>query len=296
MIDERITEPAESDGFTRASTLLFVPGDRPGRFAKAVASGADGVILDLEDAVAVPDKDAARSNVAQWLTGGLAAVVRINAFDTPWFTEDLAALRRSACTVMLPKASAEGVAAVVESLGERARVLALVETAAGVVRASSICALPQVTRLAFGSIDFSTQIGVEPDDREALLHARSALVLASAAAGIAPPLDGVTTDLTSGDPAGSDAAYASRLGFTGKLCIHPIQVEPVNCAFEPTPAQLSWARSVLDSAAGGASKVDGHMVDAPVLERARRLVDRHELRTNSAYVSVLNSAKRSRAR
>ena len=269
--------PTETAAFALASTLLFVPGDRPGRFAKAVASGADGVILDLEDAVAAPDKDAARAHIAQWLTGGPAAVVRINAVDTPWFREDLMALRDSACTVMLPKASAAGVAAVVEALGEQTRVLALVETATGVVQASSICALPQVIRLAFGSIDFSTELGVAADDREALLHARSTLVLASVAAGIAPPLDGVTTDVTSGEPARSDAAYASRLGFTGKLCIHPVQIAPVRSAFQPSPAQLSWARSVLESAARGASKVDGHMVDAPVLERARRLLGRNDV-------------------
>lgn len=149
------------DVVTRARTLLFVPGDRPGRF-----------------------------------------------------TEDVAAVRGSSCTIMLPKASADGVAAVVDVLGEQTRVLALVETAAGIVQASSICALPEVIRLAFGSIDFATEVGVAADDREALLYARSALVLASVAGGIAPPLDGVTTDLTSGEPARSDAAYASRLGFT----------------------------------------------------------------------------------
>ena len=264
------------DAVTRARTLLFVPGDRPGRFAKAAASGADGVILDLEDAVAPPDKEAARLHVAHWLASGSPTVVRINGVGTPWFTADVAALRGSSCTVMLPKASAAGVAAVIEALGEQTRVLALVETAAGIVQASSICALPQVIRLAFGSIDFSTEVGMAADDREALLHARSALVLASVAAGIAPPLDGVTTDLTSGEPARSDAAYASRLGFTGKLCIHPVQIAPVTSALQPSDAQLRWARSVLEGAARGASKVDGHMVDAPVLDRARRLLDRQE--------------------
>jgi citrate lyase subunit beta/citryl-CoA lyase len=276
MLPEQMNTPPTTDAFANARTLLFVPGDRPGRFAKAAASGADGVILDLEDAVAPPDKDAARSHVAHCLAGGPPAAVRINGVGTPWFTRDLAALRGSSCTVMLPKASAAGVAAVVDTLGEQVRVIALVETAAGIVQAPSICALPEVIRLAFGSIDFSTEVGVAADDREALLHARSALVLASVAAGIAPPLDGVTTDLASGEPARSDAAYASRLGFTGKLCIHPIQVAAVSSAFQPSPAQLSWARSVLEGAAGGASKVDGHMVDAPVLERARRLLDRQE--------------------
>lgn len=262
------------DAFALARTLLFVPGDRPGRFAKAMASDADGVILDLEDAVAPANKDEARSHVVQWLAGGPAAVVRINAVDTPWFADDLAALRGSGCTIMLPKASADGVEAVGAVLGEQTRVIALVETAAGVMAAPSICVAPQVTRLAFGSIDFSTELGVRADDREALLHARSALVLASVAAGLAPPLDGVTTDLTGGEPAGDDAAYASRLGFTGKMCIHPVQVEPVNSAFEPDPADLKWARTVMASSAGGATKVDGHMVDAPVLERARRLLAR----------------------
>ncbi|MCV7226448.1 HpcH/HpaI aldolase/citrate lyase family protein [Mycolicibacterium komossense] len=266
------------DPLSLARTLLFVPGDRPGRFDKAKSSGADGVILDLEDAVAAPAKEEARAHVANWLTGGTAAVVRINAVDTPWFADDVAALRGTGCTVMLPKSSAEGIEAVGAVLGEQTRVIALVETAAGVMAASSVCAAPHVIRLAFGSIDFSTELGVAADDREALLHARSVLVLASVAAGLAPPLDGVTTDLTSGDQAGTDAAYASRLGFTGKMCIHPIQVEAVNSAFEPDPAQREWARTVLAGAAGGAAKVDGHMVDAPVLERARRLLDRHQLR------------------
>ncbi|MDX1888929.1 CoA ester lyase [Mycolicibacterium sp. 050158] len=273
------------DAVTLARTLLFVPGDRPGRFAKAIASGADGIVLDLEDAVAVRAKDDARTHVTDWLTGRPAAVVRINAVGTPWFDADVAALRTvggdPGVTVMLPKASVDGVAAVVSALGEQARVLALVETAAGVMQAASICALPQVIRLAFGSIDFSTEVGVDPDDREALLQARCGLVLASVAAGIAAPLDGVTTDLTSGAPAGADAGYASRLGFTGKLCIHPSQVDPVHAALEPDPAQLDWARSIIAGSAGGAARVDGHMVDAPVVERARRLLDRREIRAAS---------------
>jgi citrate lyase subunit beta/citryl-CoA lyase len=256
-----------------ARTLLFVPGDRPGRFAKAMAAGADGIILDLEDAVAAAHKDEARSCVAQWLTGR-TAVVRINAVDTPWFADDLEMMRGSGCTVMLPKASVDGVDSVGAVLGEQTRVIALVETAAGVMAARAISSAPQVVRLAFGSIDLSTELGVRADDREALLHARSTVVLASIAEGLAPPLDGVTTDLTSGESAGVDAAYAARLGFTGKMCIHPVQVDPVNSAFEPEPAQLEWARTVLASAAGGATKVDGHMVDAPVLARAQRLLTR----------------------
>jgi hypothetical protein len=187
------TTPAV-DAVGDAQTLLFVPGDRPGLFDKAATSGADGVILDLEDAVAGPDKEAARSHVAAWLTDGAPAAVRINAFETPWFSDDLAAVRGSGCAVMLPKATRDGVAAVVARLGTRTRVLALLETAIGIADALAICRSPNVIRAAFGSIDFSTEIGVDPNDREALLHARSILVLASAAGNLAPPLDGVTTN------------------------------------------------------------------------------------------------------
>jgi citrate lyase subunit beta / citryl-CoA lyase len=262
-----------ADAVAAARSLLFVPGDRPERFAKAEASGADGVILDLEDAVAASNKDAARSHVAAWLAAGGVGTVRINAVDTPWFGDDLSLIGESA-TVMLPKASVEGVAAVVAALGDQTRVVVLLETASGILDAASICRSPNVIRAAFGSIDLSTEVGVEPDDREALLHARSLAVLASAAGGIAPPLDGVTTDVTSAEPARADAAYAARMGFGGKLCIHPMQVAAVNASFDPGPGQIAWAREALAAAGKGAVKVGGHMIDAPVLERARRIIAR----------------------
>jgi citrate lyase subunit beta/citryl-CoA lyase len=263
------------DAVATARSLLFVPGDRPDRFAKAEAAGADGVILDLEDAVAAASKGVARSHVAAWLASGKPATVRINAADTPWFAEDLSAIVAGHdTTVMLPKASVDGVTAVVSALGEQTRVVALIETATGVLNAASICRSANVIRAAFGSIDFSTEVGVDPDDREALLHARSMLVLASAANGIAPPLDGVTTDVTAADPARADAAYAARLGFGGKLCIHPVQIAAVNTAFDPASDEIAWARAVLAAGGDGAAKVDGHMIDAPVLERARRIIAR----------------------
>ena len=136
---------------SRARTLLIVPGDNPGRFGNAVASGADGVILDLEDAVAASEKDVARSHVARWVEVGGAAVIRVNAVGTTWFGDDVAALRDLSCTVMLPKASPESVETVVDALGEHVSVVALVETAAGIMAAWSISQLPQVIRLAFGT-------------------------------------------------------------------------------------------------------------------------------------------------
>lgn len=264
-----------ADAVAAARSLLFVPGDRQDRFAKAEASGADGVILDLEDAVAAANKDAARTHVAAWLAAGRSSTVRINAADTPWFADDLSAIGGGeGTTVMLPKASVEGVSAVVAALGEQTRVVVLIETASGILDGASICLSPNVIRAAFGSIDLSTEVGVDPDDREALLHARSLVVLASAAGGIAPPLDGVTTDVTAAEPTRADAAYAARLGFGGKLCIHPVQVAAVNAAFDPGPGQIAWARAVLAAAGNGAAKVGGHMIDAPVLERARRIIAR----------------------
>jgi citrate lyase subunit beta/citryl-CoA lyase len=264
-----------ADAVAAARSLLFVPGDRPDRFAKAEASGADGVVLDLEDAVAAANKDAARSEVTAWLATGKSSTVRINAADTPWFADDLSMVGGvDGITVMLPKASVDGVAAVVAALGDRTRVVALLETAAGILDAAAICRSPNVVRAAFGSIDLSTEVGVDPDDREALLHARSSVVLASAAGGIAAPFDGVTTDVTDAEPARADTVYAARLGFGGKLCIHPIQVAAVNAAFDPDPDQIAWARDVLAAEGSGAAKVGGHMIDAPVLERARRIIAR----------------------
>jgi citrate lyase subunit beta / citryl-CoA lyase len=251
-----------------AVTLLFVPGDRPDRFGKAAASGADGVILDLEDAVADGDKDAARLAVAEWLAGGGVALVRINAPGTSWFEADRELVTKYRCPVVLPKAEDPQV---IEGLG--APLIPLVETAAGIEAAAALCRARNVARVAFGSVDLATELGVRHDDEIALGYARSRLVLASAAAGIVPPLDGVTTELI--DPAVLDAEvrHARRLGFGGKLCIHPKQIAAVRQGFAPTEAELGWARRVL-AAGDSAATVDGQMVDRPVLERARRLLAR----------------------
>ncbi|RSD07346.1 HpcH/HpaI aldolase/citrate lyase family protein [Amycolatopsis eburnea] len=248
-----------------ARTFLFVPGDRPDRFGKAVASGADVVLLDLEDAVAPADKDAARAAVGTWLDGGGTAMVRINAPGTPWFDADAALVAARGVPVMVPKAEHPGVLA-----GFR-EVVALVETARGVERAGELAAVPSVTRLAFGSVDLAAELGVDPDDREPFAYARSRLVIASAAAGLAPPVDGVTTDLRDDDRLAADVRYARRLGFGGKLCVHPRQVAPVQMGFEPTEAEREWARRVV-TAGASVSTVDGKMVDRPVLARARRIL------------------------
>jgi citrate lyase subunit beta/citryl-CoA lyase len=254
------------DHIASARALLFVPGHRSDRFAKAVDSGADAVILDLEDAVAESDKDSARAAVAEWFSGGGVGFVRINAPGTPWFEADLEVVAKYGCPVVLPKAEDPEALAAID-----APLIPIIETATGIESATALCAVKNVARVAFGSVDLATQLGVRHDDEVALGYARSRLVLSSTAAGIAPPLDGVTTDLGDPDVLESDIQHARRLGFGGKLCIHPKQISAVKKGFAPTEEELRWARRVLE-AGDSVSAVDGQMVDRPVLERARRLL------------------------
>lgn len=257
-----------------ALTFLFVPATRPDRFEKASASGADVVVLDLEDAVAPDDKDAARAFAAEWLSPGRAAMVRVNSTGTRWYASDVAMAARTGCAVMLPKAASGGqVRQLVEDLGSGARVVPLVETSAGVLDARDVCSVPGVVRAAFGSVDLGAELGVDPDAAPPMAWARGGLVLASAAAGVAPPLDGVATDIRDTESLRAQAVRGMREGFGGKLCIHPAQVPVVQAVYRPSDEQLEWARRVVAAAQDGAVVVvDGRMVDKPVLDRARRLL------------------------
>ncbi|MDQ8703742.1 CoA ester lyase [Streptomyces sp. LHD-70] len=259
---------------TAARSLLFVPADRPDRFPKAVAAGADLVIVDLEDAVAPADKEQARAHAATWLAAGHQAVLRVNAPGTAWSEPDLAVAASHGCPVMVPKAEDSAVLAEITArTAGRCELIALVETARGIARAFEVSTAPGVARLAFGNVDLATQLGVAPDDHMALTYARSRLVVASAAAGISPPVDGVTTAVRDTDTLHADITHAHRLGFTGKLCIHPAQLPYVSAGFTPGESELHWARRVLE-AGESVTTVDGQMVDRPVLERARRILDR----------------------
>ncbi len=255
-------------------TPIFVPGDRPERFAKAAASGADAVIIDLEDAVAFDQKLKARADLrAALLPGGIDIGVRINPVGTRWHVQDLEALAGLKLSmVMLAKTeTAADIAAVAAATG--LPVIALIETAIGLARAREIARAPATMRLAFGSIDFCADIGAA-HTREALLAARSELVLASRLANLPPPIDGVTTALDDAALLQDDAAYALNLGFGGKLCIHPRQIASVKAGFMPRDSEIVWARKILASEADGAVSVDGTMVDAPVRLRARQILAR----------------------
>jgi crotonobetainyl-CoA:carnitine CoA-transferase CaiB-like acyl-CoA transferase/citrate lyase beta subunit len=263
-----------------AVSWLFVPGDRPGRFGKAARSGADEVICDLEDSVAEDGKEQARRQVARWLAQDGRAWVRVNASSTPHHEPDIAELAGLAGLrgVVVPKAEDPAtLAALGRRLGPETGILALVETAAGVLRAPAIARCPAVIRLAFGSIDFAADINAAHDD-EALLAARTTLVIASRAAGKPAPVDGVTTVLDQPEAVAQDAARARRLGFGGKLCVHPAQVPAVTRAFRPSEAELAWAREITSAAArlngAGAGRASGQMIDKPVIDRARRILAR----------------------
>lgn len=276
---------ASNPTVARARSLLFVPATRPERFAKAFDSGAGCIIVDLEDAVAEDRKDDARAQLAQHLphmrSGQLArTVVRVNAVGTLWHDADLALLHDwvgQGVAVMCPKSEDAGaLRAVTEKLGDQARIVALVESLAGLDALDAIAREPQVVRLAFGHLDFQLDLGMRasPEEPE-LAFARNALVAASRRARLPAPIDGVTTDTGNAERLAADARRARAFGFGGKLCIHPAQVAGVNEALGYSEAEQAWARRVLDEAAqrgGEAFSLDGRMVDLPVILAAEAIV------------------------
>jgi citrate lyase subunit beta/citryl-CoA lyase len=258
-----------------ARSLLFVPASRPDRFDKALAAGADAVVIDLEDAVAPADKEQARRSLADWLAPGHPVIVRVNGAGTDWFADDLALCARpGVAAIMLPKAECVADLAAVARAGATA-LLPLIESAAGFAALAELAAAPGVQRLVFGSIDFQVDLGMRNASEDELLFFRSQLVLASRLAGLQPPIDGVSTAIGDEERLRDDVLRARRLGFGGKLCIHPRQVASVHRHLAPDATELAWAHRVLDAAAnagGAATAVDGKMVDKPVILRAEAIL------------------------
>ena len=257
------------------TTLLFVPGDRPERYRKAADAGADAVIIDLEDAVSPDAKVSARDALCRpgAIPVGIEVLVRINPHGTPWHEADLRALAGLTLTaLMLPKAEQ---ATDIDAIRARLAlpVIALIETARGLAGCRAIAHAQGVAGLAFGSVDFCADLGMA-HERAPLLLARSSLVLESRLAGLPPPIDGVTTEIDDATRVEDDACYARKLGFGGKLCVHPRQIGPARLGFAPGAAELAWARRVLAADKGGVAAIDGQMVDAPVLLQARQLLAR----------------------
>jgi citrate lyase subunit beta / citryl-CoA lyase len=261
-------------------SYLFVPGHRPDRFDKARASGADLAVLDLEDAVAPQDKPAARAAIGNWLDEARPCALRINAAGTDGFAADLDLCRslRGLAAVLLPKAERAQDIAAVAAAAPGAAIVAIVETATGMAAARTLAASRGVQRLAFGTLDFAVDLGLAVDEQgtqDELAAFRSELVLASRLAGIAAPVDGVTTALDDDARLAADTLRARRFGFGAKLCIHPKQVAVVHRSFAPLDEQVAWAERVLAAiaASGGAAvQVDGRMVDRPVVLQAEAVL------------------------
>ncbi|MGK9064288.1 HpcH/HpaI aldolase/citrate lyase family protein [Stutzerimonas chloritidismutans] len=262
-------------------TALFVPASRPERIPKALAAGADAVIVDLEDAVAEHLKAEARGNLDAFLaaTPEARVLVRINAPTHAEQAADLALCARHSgvAGVLLPKVESAVQVALAAACGRP--VWPIVESARGLANLAEIAQAPGVERLSFGSLDLGLDLGLSSGTAAAeriLDQARYALLLQSRLAGLAPPLDSVFPDIKDLPGLARFAADARDMGFGGLLCIHPSQVAVVHETLMPSVDELAWAQRVLAAGASGDGVfvVDGQMVDAPVVGRARRLLQR----------------------
>ncbi|TFD73687.1 HpcH/HpaI aldolase/citrate lyase family protein [Cryobacterium gelidum] len=263
--------------FTLGPALLFCPADRPERYAKA-AERADAVILDLEDAVAPADRAAARRALIEHPLQAARTIVRINPADSIDFALDLAALERTDYRdVMLAKTVSAGQ---VERLAEY-RVIALCETAAGIVSAMEIAAAHNVVALMWGAEDLVASLGGTssrfPDGRyrDVARQAR-ALVLLAAGAHDKAAIDTVHLDIADVAGLALEAADAVASGFTASACIHPRQVAVVRSAYQPTTAEVDYALGLLEAAASarGVFQYEGRMIDGPVLRHAEAVLRR----------------------
>ena len=275
---------------------LFAPGDSARKAEKALAGPADAVILDLEDSVAPSAKDAARATVAALLPtlARPGTIVRINPRGTAWYLADLAAIVPGhPAAIMLPKcAGADDLLALdhhLEALETAAGlpvggilVLPIVtETAASVLALPAMAAAPRrVLAFCFGAEDLSADLGIAPRRPDhsypaAIAAARAAVLVAAAAAGV-PALDTPWPDPRDPDGLATEAATAAQDGFSGKLCIHPAQIDIVNAAFTPDEQKLAWACRVLAGFAAnpdaGVFALDGKMIDRPHMKLAERII------------------------
>ena len=262
------------------SNFLFVPGTRPDRFAKALDSGASSVILDLEDAVAAEDKETARNAIqAAWPSFTAEQkkrlIIRSNSPGSQFYSADLMLAQKLdlACLLIPKSQSADEINGAALVLPNTA-LIPMIETAIGLDHLREIANANQVIRLALGNLDLQADLGMVCDPQETELQtARYQIVLASRVAQIAPPIDGVTPTTDDVARIQDDAQRAKRMGFGGKLCIHPKQVRIVKAAFMPSEDELAWANRVIEAdkaSHGGAVKLDGRMIDRPVVLLAQR--------------------------
>ncbi|WP_135854567.1 HpcH/HpaI aldolase/citrate lyase family protein [Halorussus salinus] len=289
-------------------SVMFTPGDRPAMMRKAPSAGADVIVFDLEDAVAPDAKDEARAAVREILTDpdfspDCEVCVRVNptgiaadddlrgvlggASDEQAADDEssVSTARDAAETldsVMLPKTEeaddAETLADLLDERDADVPILALVETAAGILSAESIASVCEVDALVFGAEDLAADVGAtRTDEGTEVLHAREHVLLAASAADV-DAIDTVYTDIEDTEGLRDETAFAIQLGYDGKMAIHPAQVAPINESFTPDPERVEWAENVLaakeeaDAEGRGVFRVDGEMIDAPLVAQAERVL------------------------
>ncbi|EFW90305.1 Citrate (pro-3S)-lyase [Haladaptatus paucihalophilus DX253] len=271
-------------------SVMFTPGDRPEMMRKAPGAGADVIVFDLEDAVAPERKAEARTAIRDVLTDpefdpDCEVCVRVNPTGIA-ADDDLRGIADGAETVdsvMLPKTGsaddAETLARLLDEHDYRVPILALVETASGVLNAAEIAAVDETDALVFGAEDLSADIGAtRTEEGTEVLYAREHVVLAASAEDV-DAIDTVYTDIDDTDGLGEETEFAIRLGYDGKMAIHPAQVTPINEAFTPDPERVEWAEAVLEAKATadeegrGVFRVDGEMIDAPLIAQAERIME-----------------------
>ncbi|WP_115863410.1 HpcH/HpaI aldolase/citrate lyase family protein [Halorussus litoreus] len=284
-------------------SVLFTPGDRPEMMRKAPGAGADVLVFDLEDAVAPERKAEARGAVRNVLADpefdpDAEVCVRVNPTgiaadddlqgvlgDASEISDgggDADRVRATLDAVMAPKVEsardAETLADLLDERDAEVPVLALVETAAGVLASEEIAAVPAVDALVFGAEDLAADLGAtRTEGGTEVLHAREHVVLAASAASV-DAIDTVYTDIEDVEGVREETEFAIKLGYDGKMAIHPAQVDPINGAFTPDPERVEWAERVLaakaeaDAEGRGVFRVDGEMVDAPLISQAERVL------------------------
>ena len=260
------------------TTMLFVPGDRPDRLEKAAITGANAMVMDLEDAVIPENKAACLATLSSLSAFDVPLFVRCNATDSQWFADDMACIRDCvAAGVIVPKSeTSDQIDAVQAVLGMDAFIIALVETALGIDNLAAILAHPGVAVCAFGHLDFALDLGTSPD-WEPLLYARHQLVMQSRLANKPKPLDGVSVEINDIDAVSKAAMRARAMGFGGKLLIHPKHVEPAMTAFVPDRETYQWALAAVgQSDKGAVVKMDGQMLDLPVIKKAKQIIRDYE--------------------
>lgn len=267
--------------FSLGPALLFCPADRPERFAKALQR-ADAVILDLEDAVAPEAKTSARGALIDAELDPARVIVRVNAPGTEDFAADLRTLSQTDYrTVMVAKAESTKS---FRAIDERFAVVALCETARGVVHAEKLAAADSVVALMWGAEDLVASLGgtssrhADGRYRDVARQARTRVLLAAGAHGKAA-IDAVYVDIPDTEGLAAEAADAAASGFAASACIHPGQVDTIRAAYRPGARDVAWARGVLTAAEGerGVFRYEGRMVDEPLLRHARMLLQRADV-------------------